>query len=944
MGMSSSQARLLTLTARMHDIEYRAQRLEAQKLQLANQSNRVYDNYLNTLEANKIQYKLLQQDGTVTYRDASMNILQNGVIPGYSDEHSHDILFLQSQNGKIMVTPAVAEQFNLSENNLNMPMDDYITLVTGKEKSELPVYRTVVEQDTDVIASFTPVSNIKSKDPVSNISHTYSPVANGEGGIDYAALSKYAKFTSTHSTSTASLSGVPQSGADLSGTYKVSTAEQLVYLQSIENFTGTIVLANDIDMTGKNWTGIKNFQGTFDGNGYTISNLTGSQGLFATTNGATVKNVGLENVNINGTTKVGGLIGSETGTTISNCYTTGSIVCSGDKVGGLVGDRIGTSDYSYVSSSVNVKGANYVGGLIGYSETGVSNVFDLAHCYAIGNVEGNNNVGGLIGYAYYDEDVNKYGNVSNPDVTDIRYAYAGGTVRGTDSVGGFVGFFSYWGDGGDYCEIEQCMSTGKVYGTGPAVGSFAGTIKICLNSGAGWAKENQKYVNFKDCTYSSQAGPSKPYGKIFDEQNNDQSALIKQSGSTDGLVEFNLAGTIPSMDAYISNILGVLTKADVFDGCDASTENVQAMKTKIANNFLSRFNNNDTDNTKLWYLNIAMVNYLNNGSSSDKALANALYDDITSGTNKTASYQSGAQLSGSVKRGTEAAWTVDGTHDVQKGELQIPSLNTIADEVYYAMKMQDSTITLTNADVRTWFSSHYSTTSADDRIALANINDKISSGQDLSALFNAIKSNGAKVNDTEKWSDKDQWNISVSSSAQTVNFSYGTKEVQVFDHNEYQWDTTDPEIAQAMAIWYLAQKGVSIVTEEQANSTEYLKNIIEIGEAVLTTFNPGAIDELLKYTPEQIISMDESEYNDVMGIINTSVATDTLVIEAQNKKDLKRAEAEYEAKMKIINKKDRQYDTELSAVESERSAIKEEMDTLKSVIKENSELSFKLFS
>jgi len=42
MGLASSQARLLNLTARMHDIEYKAQNLEAQKLQMANESRQVY--------------------------------------------------------------------------------------------------------------------------------------------------------------------------------------------------------------------------------------------------------------------------------------------------------------------------------------------------------------------------------------------------------------------------------------------------------------------------------------------------------------------------------------------------------------------------------------------------------------------------------------------------------------------------------------------------------------------------------------------------------------------------------------------------------------------------------------------------------------------------------------------------------------------------------------
>ena len=49
MGLSSSQARLLNLTARMHQIEYKAAKLEAMKLQMANESTRVYEDYLEAL-------------------------------------------------------------------------------------------------------------------------------------------------------------------------------------------------------------------------------------------------------------------------------------------------------------------------------------------------------------------------------------------------------------------------------------------------------------------------------------------------------------------------------------------------------------------------------------------------------------------------------------------------------------------------------------------------------------------------------------------------------------------------------------------------------------------------------------------------------------------------------------------------------------------------------
>ena len=52
----------------------------------------------------------------------------------------------------------------------------------------------------------------------------------------------------------------------------------------------------------------------------------------------------------------------------------------------------------------------------------------------------------------------------------------------------------------------------------------------------------------------------------------------------------------------------------------------------------------------------------------------------------------------------------------------------------------------------------------------------------------------------------------------------------------------------------------------------------------------------------------------------------------------------YEADMKKIDMKDRKYDSDLAALDNERNAIKQEMETLKTVAKENVERTFKLFS
>ena len=88
MGLSSSQARLLNLTSRMHQIEYGAARLEAMKLQMANESRQVYLEYQDALEQTKVQVKTLTTDGSVTYRDLTnyADFIASGFALVYNNE------------------------------------------------------------------------------------------------------------------------------------------------------------------------------------------------------------------------------------------------------------------------------------------------------------------------------------------------------------------------------------------------------------------------------------------------------------------------------------------------------------------------------------------------------------------------------------------------------------------------------------------------------------------------------------------------------------------------------------------------------------------------------------------------------------------------------------------------------------------------------------------
>lgn len=943
MGMSSSQARLLTLTARQHSIEHKAQKIQADKLRLANESDRVYNDYLEALDATKIQYKSINNDGTTTYIDATMNAMQNGIIGNWNGETSNEILFLQGLDGKVLITPAVAQKYGLTSTATETrDMDTFIEQTTGKTKSERPTYGFRDVTDTSVITGSTKISNVETKQPTNTENHTYTPVENIEGGIDYSALESYAKFNESHSASTAGATEITAATTDLTAgtTYTITSAEGLKKLSELSNTSGvTIVLANDIDMSGvTGWEGIKNFQGTFDGNGHKITNLTGTNGLFASTSGATIKNVGLENVNINGSSYVGGLIGNATNTNISNCYTTGSINGTSD-VGGLVGytnSTTGTNLYENIYSSANVTGSSKVGGLLGETHSRNSD-FNIKNAYAIGDVTGSGSqIGGFAGYMYNDQDTDGL----NGKETDIRNCYAGGNVTGSDKVGGFWGEYLYWGDGGDYCYIEKCNASGKVNCSGNYKGSFAGAITIDLSQGLGYDKDAQRYVNFINSGYPK---GTNPYGSILDTSDNDVTNLVASTGSGDGLVEFQMAGSIPSKNDYKQNIIAALTKADVYDACDPelTTADKNAMNAKI-DQFLAKFADNNTDNAKLWYLNKALCEYLKGTGSND--LGTKLGNDINNGTTtSTASFQTGAKLDGSVKRSVDSNTTVvNGSHNKSKGEITIPSTSNIADQLYYTLREKGKSETeITQAQVQSWINNNYSTSNADDKVILANINDSIQQGKNLDAIYSAIKNN-TKYTDTTNY-NKDEWNINFAGS-QTITPTYGKKQEQYQTGTEKYWDTTDKDIANAIAMYAMTKRGVTVVTEEQAASVDFLTNMVTEGQAVFTTFDPSQVQKLADLTEAQINAMTDKEYEEMMGIVNTSVATNTSLREVSNEINVKKAEAKYEADMKEINKKDTKYDTQLSACETERNAIKEEVDSLKNVIKENVDRTFKLFS
>ena len=63
MGMSASQARLLSITSRMNDIEYKSQQVANIKMRLASESEQVATDYTNALNKQKLTYTTFSKEG-----------------------------------------------------------------------------------------------------------------------------------------------------------------------------------------------------------------------------------------------------------------------------------------------------------------------------------------------------------------------------------------------------------------------------------------------------------------------------------------------------------------------------------------------------------------------------------------------------------------------------------------------------------------------------------------------------------------------------------------------------------------------------------------------------------------------------------------------------------------------------------------------------------------
>ena len=254
----------------------------------------------------------------------------------------------------------------------------------------------------------------------------------------------------------------------------------------------------------------RDYKGTFDGNGKTITNLyiNASQtfmGFFGYTYQSTIKNLTFENANVTNTSWYTGiLVGyAVNGSTLQNikisetCQIKGGGNYTGGIAGILYGNAYNCVNYATVQGIEDVGGlfgsyggdeisitacANYgkvtassqiAGGLVGFFSSGT-----IQDCANYGDVEGTNRVAGMAGFVDKGkiQNVFSYGSISATNGTEV------GMVFGYSKYGDTEGMVAYY-SGAKLTVNGQEIKAVKAFGNGkPSEDNATGFTEAQLKS------------------------------------------------------------------------------------------------------------------------------------------------------------------------------------------------------------------------------------------------------------------------------------------------------------------------------------------------------------------------------------------------------------------------------------------------------------------------------
>lgn len=123
MGLAASQSRLLSLTARLSDLELQAQSISNAKIRLADLSAAASKTYSDALNKETMKvYTGLQSNGTSTYIDATAkNLTTYGMISSTDKQR-----FIKDSSNKVIVTKAVGQAYDSANGSSDAFLDSVV--------------------------------------------------------------------------------------------------------------------------------------------------------------------------------------------------------------------------------------------------------------------------------------------------------------------------------------------------------------------------------------------------------------------------------------------------------------------------------------------------------------------------------------------------------------------------------------------------------------------------------------------------------------------------------------------------------------------------------------------------------------------------------------------------------------------------------------------------
>ncbi len=392
-------------------------------------------------------------------------------------------------NTRLSGATGLVGRWNLDEGNGTTALDSSGNNNNGSLKN--------MDKNTSWVKGITTTGSALSfdgEDDYVSIPHSSSLNINGNVTIEVWAKPNDEPYLSTQQPSGTpiyNVSGLQAMKNDLNGTYYLSNDIDAKETFDWNEEKGFEPIGMDISVV-EGYQGTP-FNGTFDGRGYTISNLQINRdhsdyiGLFGNiTSSAQIRNVTLNSVKIIGWNYTGGLVGWNHGGSLVNCSVNG--LASNDEtvtvdmpfyIGGLVGMNFGGS-ITDCSTSGNFDGLQYSGGLVGGNSGDIINSYSkptMSPGPGPAPVPGGSHCGGLVGH--------------NSDSGTITECYTEVDIVGLGYFGGLVG----WNDG----SIKDSYSKGKLVGqyyvapfgsigfdAGGLVGYNTGSIKACYATTSVW--------------------------------------------------------------------------------------------------------------------------------------------------------------------------------------------------------------------------------------------------------------------------------------------------------------------------------------------------------------------------------------------------------------------------------------------------------------------------